>query len=97
MWFTLKSLFFCGMWLQHRSVLMMIFTRWSTASFGEDPVSSKMELCALREHVHICNELRGPWFSVYCRAETVRGFLAGRFVTLWLVLGGFFGVLAWAL
>ena len=60
---------------------MMTSSRWSTASFGEAPDSSPMELSALQDHVHVCKGLRGPWFTARCRAEAIHGFVVGRFVT----------------
>jgi hypothetical protein len=76
---------------------MMIFPRWSTASFGEVPVSSKMELSALGDHLHVCNGLRGRMFFVHCCAERMHGFMVSRFVTLWVTVWVLVGALAWAL
>lgn len=76
---------------------MMIFTGWSTASFGETPVGSQPELSALGEHLHLCQGLRGRLFVVHCYAEAVLGFLAGRFMTFWLLIGLMVGALVWVL
>jgi hypothetical protein len=54
---------------------------WSTASFGDSVDTSPLELSALGEHLDLCKESRGRWFSLQCVAETANAFLAARFVT----------------
>ncbi len=76
---------------------MMTPPRWSTASLGDAPDSSPMELFALKDHVHVCHGLSGRLFTVWCRAEAVHGFVAGRFVTTLVVALAAFTVLVWAL
>lgn len=54
---------------------------WSTASFGDNVDTTPMELSALGEHLDLCKESRGRWFSLQCVAERANAFLAARFVT----------------
>jgi hypothetical protein len=54
---------------------------WSTASFGDTPDTSPMELSALGEHLDVCRGLRGRLFAARCRVEGVRGFVASHLVT----------------
>lgn len=54
---------------------------WSTASFGDTPDTSPMELSALGEHLDLCRGLRGRLFAARCRVEGVRGFVASHLVT----------------
>ncbi len=68
---------------------------WSTASFGDAPDSSPMELSSLQDHVHVCQGLRGPWFSARCRLEDFHGFVVGRFVTTVVVASVLLGALVW--
>lgn len=75
---------------------MITSPRWSTASFGEAPDSSPMELSALQDHVHVCKGLRGPWFAAGCRVEAIHGFAVAHFVTTLAVAFAVAGMLAWA-
>ncbi|XVJ70816.1 MAG: hypothetical protein HEQ39_15255 [Rhizobacter sp.] len=68
---------------------------WSTASFGEAPDSSPMELSSLQDHVHVCHGLRGPWFSARCRLEAFHGFVVGRLVTTVVVASVLVGAVVW--
>lgn len=54
---------------------------WSTSSFGDSIDTTPMELSALGEHLDLCKESRGRWFSLQCVAETANAFLAARLVT----------------
>lgn len=74
---------------------MMSKPCWSTASFGDNPDTSPMELSALGDHVNVCKGLSGRLFSVQCRAEAMHCFVAGRFMTTLLVFSLFMGVVAW--
>ena len=58
---------------------------WSTASFGETPDTSPMELSALGEHLDLCKESHSRWFALQCVAERLNGFLAARVVTTLVV------------
>ena len=65
---------------------------WSTASFGDTPDTSPMELSELGDHLGRCKKSRGRMFSLQCAAETMHGFVSSRFVTTLvvaaLILGG---------
>ena len=67
---------------------------WSTASFGDTPDTSPMELSALGAHVDRCNGSRGRWFAVQCAADSMLSFVASRFVTTVVVVAFVFGVVA---
>lgn len=54
---------------------------WSTASFGHIAGTSALELSALGEHLDVCKVSHGRVFALRCFAETMRGFVAARFVT----------------
>ena len=68
---------------------------WSTASFGEAPDSSPMELSSLQDHVHLCHGLRGPWFTARCRLEALHGFVVGRLVSTVVVATALAGAVLW--
>lgn len=59
---------------------------WSTASFGDTPDTSPMEMSALGEHLDLCQGARGRLFALQCMAGTMNGFVAGRFVTTLVVV-----------
>ena len=59
---------------------------WSTASFGDSPDTSPMELSALGEHLDLCRGAHGRLFALQCAAQTMHGFVAARFVTTLVVL-----------
>lgn len=59
---------------------------WSTASFGNSVDTSPMELSALGEHLDHCRGSRGRFFALRCAAESMNGFVAGRFVTTLVVV-----------
>ena len=65
---------------------------WSTASFGDTPDTSPMELSELGDHLGRCKRSRGRMFSLQCAGEAMHGFVASRFVTTLvvaaLILGG---------
>jgi hypothetical protein len=54
---------------------------WSTASFGEAPDTSPMELSALGKHLHLCRGSNGRLVALRCAAASLHGFVAARFVT----------------
>jgi hypothetical protein len=54
---------------------------WSTASFGDDAVTSPMELAALGEHLSLCRRSSGHLFNLRCGADAVHGFITTRFMT----------------
>lgn len=70
---------------------------WSTASFGDSPGTSPMELSALGEHLDSCRGSHGRLFALQCAAHAVHGFVAARFVTTLVVLALLIGLvsLAW--
>ncbi|MBI2750794.1 MAG: hypothetical protein HYX43_16120 [Burkholderiales bacterium] len=67
---------------------------WRTASFGDSPDTSPMELSALGEHLDRCRGSRGRLFTLRCLADALNSFLASRFVTTLVVVTILFGVIA---
>ncbi|MDD5335181.1 MAG: hypothetical protein PHS32_15730 [Rhodoferax sp.] len=67
---------------------------WSTASFGDNPGTSPMELSALGEHLDLCRGAHGRLFALQCAAHTVQGFVATRFVTTLVVLALLIGLVS---
>lgn len=67
---------------------------WRTASFGDSPDTSPLELAALGEHLDCCRGSRGRLFTLHCLAEALNGFLASRFVTTLVVVAILAGVIA---
>ena len=59
---------------------------WPTSTLPGGADASTTELQALGRHVERCNGLRGPMFDLQCAADSLKGFLAPRFVTS-LMLG----------
>lgn len=59
---------------------------WATASFGQPPFTSPLELHALGEHLHLCQHHSGRIFALRCSADTVHSFVATRFVTTLVLL-----------
>ena len=54
---------------------------WTTASFGDAPDTSPMELLALEDHLSVCKQSHGRLFSMQCLGEAMHGFMAPRLVT----------------
>jgi hypothetical protein len=67
---------------------------WRTASLGDSPDTSPMELSALGEHLDRCRGSRGRLFTLRCFAEALIGFLASRFVTTLVVAAILLGIVA---
>ena len=65
---------------------------WRTASFGDAPDTSPMELTALGEHLDLCIGSRGRAFILRCLAESLNDFFASRFVTILVVASLLLGV-----
>ena len=65
---------------------------WRTASFGDAPDTSPMELAALGEHLDLCMGSRGRTFTLRCLADSLNDFLASRFVTILVVVSILLGV-----
>jgi hypothetical protein len=65
---------------------------WSTASFGDTADTSPLDLSALGEHLDLCRRSRGRLFALHCAAQTLHGFVAGRFVTTVVVVSLVIGV-----
>ncbi|HEY5581983.1 MAG TPA: hypothetical protein VIK56_12630 [Rhodoferax sp.] len=70
---------------------------WSTASFGDTADTSPMELSALGEHLDLCKGSRGRLFALHCVAQTLKGFVAARFVTTLVLVALLIGVASLAL
>jgi hypothetical protein len=72
-------------------------SRWSTASFGNTAETSLMELSALGAHLELCQRSHGRLFFLQCAAQTMHGFVVGRFVTTVVVVAILIGVLSMVL
>ena len=70
---------------------------WSTASFGGNTEPSSLELLSLGDHLGVCKSPNGHLFALHCVAESVRGFMAARFVTTLMGVALLIGLaaLAW--
>ena len=66
---------------------------WSTTSASNAPDTSPDELIDLSQHADVCRRQRGRLFTVRCVFDTLRTFLAPRFVTIMLGLALLIGVL----
>lgn len=69
-------------------------SRWSTASFGDTAETSPVELSALGAHFELCQESHGRLFFLQCAAQTMHGFVVGRFVTTVVLIGLLIGFLS---
>jgi hypothetical protein len=70
---------------------------WSTASFGGSTETTPVELTSLGDHLGLCRTPNGHWFALHCVADSVRGFMATRFMTTLLGLAILVGIAALAL
>lgn len=70
---------------------------WSTASFGDAADTLSTELSALGEHFDLCKGSLGRLFALQCIADTMKGFVAGRFVTTLVMVALLIGVASLAL
>lgn len=68
---------------------------WTTASAGclTDPL--RRDFSALHEHLANCQTTHRHLVTLRCAAQTLRGFLAARFVTTVVLAGVFLGVNIW--
>ena len=73
---------------------IILKSRWSTASFGNTAETSPMELSALGAHLELCQRAHGRLFFLQCAAQTMHGFVVGRFVTTVVVVALLIGVLS---
>lgn len=60
---------------------------WSTASFGQAPDTTPQELGALGEHLNLCRGRHGRWSVLSGPLQALRGAIAARAMTSWLVAG----------
>ncbi|MBC7954928.1 MAG: hypothetical protein H7Y33_03530 [Cytophagales bacterium] len=67
---------------------------WATASFGDSPDTSPMELSALGEHLDGCRRSQGRLFTLRCHVDAVNGFLVPRVVTVVTVVAILIGVIS---
>lgn len=67
---------------------------WSTASFGDAPGTSPMELSVLGDHLDSCKRSHGRWFALQCLVERMNGFIAARLVTTLTVAASFTGLMS---
>ena len=70
---------------------------WSTASFGGNADASSMDQMLLGDHLGVCKGPNGHFFALHCLVESVRGFLAARFVTTVLLLALLIGIMTMVL
>ena len=70
---------------------------WTAASFGGNTETSPVELMSLGDHLGLCKSPHGHLFALHCVAESVRGFMATRFVTTLTCLALLIGIAALAL
>ena len=68
---------------------------WSTTSAGSAPDTEPGELVDLGQHADVCKKQRGRLFTVRCLLDTLRTFLAPRFMTTMVVLALSIGVLTY--
>ena len=54
----------------------------STSSFGGSADTSPIELAALRQHLHRCEDQRGALFGLKCAGDALGRFMAPRVVTI---------------
>nr|WP_295769822.1 hypothetical protein [Rhodoferax sp.] len=69
---------------------------WSTASFGGNTDTSSLELLSLGDHLGVCKSPNGHLFALHCVVESVRGFMATRFVTTLVFVALLIGIAALA-
>lgn len=68
---------------------------WSTAS-GEDSADTLPgDLSALGEHLDNCQSTHRRLLTLHCAAQSMRGFMATRFVTTVVLVVVFLGVNIW--
>lgn len=65
---------------------------WSTAAFGDAAGTSSMELSVLGDHLDLCTGSHSRLFALQCVAESMKGFVAARFVTTLVVVALVIGV-----
>lgn len=70
---------------------------WSTASDGSSADTLPGELSALGEHLGSCQSTHWRLLTLHCAAQTLRGFMAARFVTTVVLVTVFLGVNIWLL
>jgi hypothetical protein len=56
--------------------------QWSTSSYGETTDTTPMELSALGEHFAQCNGDGARRVAMHCGAQSVRGFVLARLVSV---------------
>lgn len=70
---------------------------WSTASFGGNTDASSIDLLSLGDHLGVCRNPNGHLFALHCVVDTVRSFMAARFVTTLVGVALLIGIVAMAL
>src|SRR5512133_2880265 len=85
----------CGELYMNTNIIFK--SRWSTASFGDTADTSAMELSALGAHLELCQRAHGRLFFLQCAAQTMHGFVVGRFVTTVVVVTLLIGVFSMVL
>ena len=68
---------------------------WSTSSVSDAPDTSPGELIDLGQHADVCSKQRGKLFTIRCIFDTLRTFLAPRFVTTMLGVALLIGTLVY--
>lgn len=70
---------------------------WATASDGSAADTLPGELSALGEHLGNCQSTHWNLLGLHCAAQSLRGFMAARFVTTVVLVTVFLGVNIWLL
>jgi hypothetical protein len=70
---------------------------WSTASDGRSTDTLPGDMSALGEHLDNCQSTHRHLLTLHCAAQTMRGFMAARFVTTVVLVVIFVGVNIWLL
>ena len=70
---------------------------WATASDGSAADTLPGELSALGEHLGNCQSTHSNLLGLHCAAQSLRGFMAARFVTTVVLVTVFLGVNIWLL
>ena len=68
---------------------------WSTACASRSADTSPGDLSALGEHLDNCQSVHRRLLALLCAAQTMRGFMAARFVTTVVLVTVFLGVNIW--
>jgi hypothetical protein len=83
--------------MQSQFLSQALSPRWTTATIADAADTAPMELSELGAHVSRCNGSRGRWFALRCSVDAVHDFVAPRFVTTLVIVGGVVALAALAI